>query len=258
MINCFQNLDLRNSVTFDHLCDFIPVVSAFKNLDNIFRKHAQASPPFGGFAIALENALCHSRYYVHLDTKSYLDCALLMIPGLNILVKIVLLIKNDCGQKRNGRVSEKPSEKASTQNTREPESVILSMQELLKHGLIIKAHSPMEQEFVGYVKNEDGSWSECSGILPDPNVPPLTARYYEDTSHTGSSSSIKTGKKEAHDVIALADNEFRQMQQRLKQNNPAQTAEHLRGQYSAEEMQNLTIMRRSSNLSFTESYGRAS
>lgn len=257
MINCLQNLEY--SITFDHICDFIPVVSAFKNLDNIFKKHAQASPPLGGAGIALQNALFHSRYYAHLDTKSYLDCALLIVPGLNILVKIVLLIKSACGQKRNDRISERPSEMtvwlpSCAKKTREPESVTLNMQELLTHGLIIKAHGPLEQDFVGYVKNEDGSWSECTGLLPEPNVPPLVAQYYEDTSRMGPSSSVKTGRKEVHDVIALADNEFRQMQTQLTQNNPAPTAEHVRGQYSAEKMQNLKIVRRF-NLSFRDCHG---
>lgn len=73
-------------VKADRLCDYIPLVSTVSNLIDLFQKYVVL--PF-----LHQDTIKASRYYQHLQQKSFLRCIALIIPILgNIIVGIYDLV----------------------------------------------------------------------------------------------------------------------------------------------------------------------
>ncbi len=80
------NTDYVLSVKIDNYCDYIPLVSTFKNIYNIYQKNVVIPS-------MTKPDLWKDRYYTHLDQKSYDRCIILLIPVLgNIIIAIYDLI----------------------------------------------------------------------------------------------------------------------------------------------------------------------
>lgn len=68
-------------VTADRVCDYIPFVSTVTNLVDLFQKYVT-------IPIACRTVTVQNRYFTHLNKKSFSQCIMLLIPGLNVLVSL--------------------------------------------------------------------------------------------------------------------------------------------------------------------------
>lgn len=93
----------------DRFCDWIPVLSLFSNIANVFMKCVVIPIKERRSGPILE----HNYYYAYLKQKSVKECLLLTLPGLNIVLKVYDLRR----KKREGTPTVSPTLISSTSST---------------------------------------------------------------------------------------------------------------------------------------------